>query len=152
MTKIKGPIVEAQMLIRKPISLVFEAFIDPKVTSHFWFTKSSGSLVKGKNVTWEWEMYGAKAAVLVKEILPDRKIAIQWGSPATFVDFNFKALSDSKTYVVIQHYGFESKGDALTEAIKDSTAGFTTVLDGLKAYLEHGLRLNLIGDKFPKED
>gem|GEM_PF-6143995 len=27
--------------------------------------------------------------------------------------------------------------------------GFTTVLDGLKAYLEHNLQLNLIADKFP---
>jgi len=27
----------------------------------------------------------------------------------------------------------------------------TTVLDGLKAYLEHNIKLNLIGDKYPKE-
>jgi len=35
--------------------------------------------------------------------------------------------------------------------IKDSTGGFTTVLDGLKAFLEHNINLNLIADKFPKE-
>ncbi|SJN17484.1 hypothetical protein FM120_00535 [Sphingobacterium faecium PCAi_F2.5] len=33
----------------------------------------------------------------------------------------------------------------------DSTGGFTTVLDGCKAYLEHGIDLNLIADKFPKQ-
>jgi hypothetical protein len=35
--------------------------------------------------------------------------------------------------------------------IKDNTGGFTTVLDGLKAFLEHNINLNLIMDKFPKE-
>jgi len=37
------------------------------------------------------------------------------------------------------------------EAIKNNTGGFTTVLDGLKAYLEYGIKLNLIGDKFPQQ-
>ena len=32
--------VEAQMLIRKPAEKVFEAFIDPGITTNFWFTKS----------------------------------------------------------------------------------------------------------------
>jgi len=33
----------------------------------------------------------------------------------------------------------------------DSTGGFTTVLDGAKAWLEHNINLNLIMDKFPKD-
>tara|TARA_R110000823_G_scaffold65353_1_gene153377 strand:+ start:1118 stop:1294 length:177 start_codon:yes stop_codon:yes gene_type:complete len=53
--------VEAQMMIRKPVEEVFKAFIDPNITTKFWFTKSSGPLKKGKTVTWEWEMYGAVA-------------------------------------------------------------------------------------------
>lgn len=36
--------VEAQMLIRKPVEQVFRAFIDPAITVHFWFNKSSGKL------------------------------------------------------------------------------------------------------------
>lgn len=48
--------VEAQMLIRKPVSTVFQAFLDPTITTNFWFTKSSGKLEVGKTVTWEWEM------------------------------------------------------------------------------------------------
>jgi len=31
----------------------------------------------------------------------------------------------------------------------NNTGGFTTVLDGLKAYLEHHIKLNLVADKFP---
>ena len=40
----RAPVAETAMLIRKPIADVFEAFIDPDVTTNFWFTKSSGRL------------------------------------------------------------------------------------------------------------
>jgi uncharacterized protein YndB with AHSA1/START domain len=143
--------VETQMLIRKPVAQVFEAFIDPAITCNFWFTKSSGKLEAGKTITWEWEMYGISTQVLVKEIGPNRKIIIEWGKPATTVSFEFNALSEEKTYVVIKNYGFRETDSDLIAVIKDSNGGFTTVLDGLKAYLEHNINLNLIADKFPKE-
>jgi len=145
------PTVEAQMLIRKPAAVVFQAFIDPAITTNFWFTKSSGLLETGKTVTWEWEMYGVSTDVTVREIFSTKKITTEWGQPATYVDYEFTALTEDTTYVVIKNYGFQQTGDALIEVIKDSTGGFTTVLDGLKAYLEYNIRLNLIGDKFPKE-
>lgn len=144
----KEPCVETQMLIRKPVNEVFNAFIDPEITINFWFTKSSGKLEVGKTVTWQWEMYGASADVLVKEIITNQRIIAEWDEPATTIDFNFEVIDENSTYVVIKNYGFHETGDELIAIIKDSTGGFTTVLDGLKAYLEHGLRLNLIGDKF----
>lgn len=150
MTETKIPIVETQMLIRKPVAKVFQAFIDPNITTNFWFTKSGGQLEIGRTITWEWEMYGVSTKVLVKDITPGKKISIEWGEPATNVDFEFTAWTEETTYVVIKNYGFKEKGDELINVIKDSTGGFTTVLDGLKAYLEHNIKLNLIGDKFPK--
>ncbi|MDF3026101.1 MAG: polyketide cyclase [Fluviicola sp.] len=147
----KTPTVEVQMKIRKPVSEVFEAFIDPEITTNFWFTKSSGKLEVGKTVTWEWEMYGISTPVLTKEILPGKRISMEWGDPVTTVDYEFRELSDGSTYLVIKNYGFDLEGDELIEAIKDNTGGFTTVVDELKAYLEYGIRLNLIEDKFPKE-
>lgn len=145
------PTVETQMLIRKPVSQVFQAFIDPAITTNFWFTKSSGHLEVGKVITWEWEMYGISTNVLTKEIIPNKLISTEWGDPATTVDYEFTALTDDTTYVIIKNYGFTEKGDDLIQAIKDNTGGFTTVLDGLKAFLEHNIQLNLIADKFPKE-
>lgn len=143
--------VEAQMLIRKPVSLVFQAFIDPAITTNFWFTKSSGFLETGKTVIWEWEMYGVSDTVFTKNIIPDKLISTEWGDPRTTVDYEFTALTDDTTYVVIKNYGFDLTGEELIQAIKDNTGGFTTVLDGLKAYLEHNIRLNLIRDKFPQK-
>lgn len=142
--------VECQMMIRKPVATVFQAFIDPALTTKFWFTKSSGKLEEGKTVKWEWEMYNVSSDVSVKEIIPDRKISIEWeDTSVTTVDFEFTALTGDTTYVVIKNYGFDQTGDDLIQAIKDNTGGFTTVLDGLKAWLEFGIELNLVRDKFP---
>lgn len=149
MGEIKIPTVECQMMIRKPASTVFQAFIDPAITTKFWFTKSSGQLETGKTVTWEWEMYGVSDTIKVKEIIPNHKIIIEWDDPATTVDFEFIAFTEETTYVIIKNYGFSQTGDDLIEAIKNNTGGFTTVLDGLKAYLEFGIELNLVKDKFP---
>ncbi|UYW02210.1 SRPBCC family protein [Flavobacterium agricola] len=145
------PIAEAQMLIKKPVSEVFNAFIDPEITKNFWFTNASGSLEVGTTITWEWEMYKVKTDVFVFDIKPNQLIALTWGTPATYLDFEFEAVSEQTTYVQIKNYGFTEVGNELIEVIKNNTGGFTTVLDGLKAYLEHGINLNLIHDKFLKK-
>lgn len=144
-------VIETQMLIRKPIKHVFQAFIDPDITKNFWFTKSSGKLEPGKSIIWQWEMYGALAEVFVKDIIANEKILIEWGDPITTVEFLFMEQTDQATYVIIKNYGFDLKGDQLIQAIINNTGGFTTVLDGLKAYLEYNIPLNLIGDKFPNK-
>lgn len=46
------------MVIRRPVAQVFDAFIDPAITSKFWFTKGSGRLDAGKRIRWDWEMFG----------------------------------------------------------------------------------------------
>lgn len=143
------PITEAQMMIRKPVSVVFNAFIRPEITTKFWFTRSSGPLEEGKEVKWEWEMYDVSDTIKVNEIIPDQKISIEWDNRTTNVDFEFTALTGDTTYVVIRNYGFPQTGDELIQAVINNTGGFTTVLDGLKAYLEFGIELGLIKDKFP---
>ncbi|WP_316840226.1 SRPBCC family protein [Pedobacter gandavensis] len=143
--------VEAQMLIRKPVATVFEAFIDPEITKNFWFTKGSGHLETGKSVTWEWEMYNVSSSVLVKEIIPNEKISVEWDQYSTTVDFLFEETGSETTYVTIKQCGFQTTGDELLKEINGASGGFTTVLDGLKAYLEHGINLNLIADKFTKK-
>ncbi len=142
--------VEAQMLIRKPVEDVFEAFINPEVTTNFWFTKSTGKLEEGKTVTWEWEMYDVKNVVNVHHIIPNQLIRTEWGDPSTNVDYEFKTM-EKGTLVVIKSYGFSQTGEDLLKVINDNTGGFTTVLDGCKAYLEHGINLGLIEDKFPSK-
>ena len=140
------------MLIRKPVSDVFEAFIDPAITSRFWFTKSTGRLEPGKHITWTWEMYDVSAEVEVKEIEVNKRILIDWGnySELTSVEWIFTPYEDGATYVTITNSGFKGDGDKVVKDALDSTGGFTWVLAGLKALLEHNVELNLVGDAFPK--
>ena len=67
-----------EMLIRKPVSEVFEAFVDPAITSKFWFSKGSGRLEEGKQVQWDWEMHKFSVQVNVKEIETNKRILVEW--------------------------------------------------------------------------
>ncbi|WP_445116044.1 SRPBCC family protein [Acinetobacter sp. WZC-1] len=144
-----NPVIEVQMLIRQPISKVFQAFIDPEVTTKFWFSTSTGRLEQGKTVQWHWHKYQATAEVKVLSIVENRQIQILWGEPRTAVDFIFEQISESTTYLKIRNYDIPLQGGELIAFVMDSTGGFTTVVDALKVYLEHGISLALIEDKFP---
>ena len=151
MTREHAPIAKAEMLIRKPVSDVFEAFVDPAITTKFWFTKSSGRLEADKKIQWEWEMYGVSAQVVVKAIETNRRILIEWpgySDPAT-VEWTFVPQEDATTFVSITETGLTGNQDELVKQVADSTQGFTLVLAGLKALLEHNVRLNLVADHHP---
>ena len=144
-------IAKTEMLIRRPVAEVFEAFIDPEVTTKFWFTKSSGRLEPGKEVRWEWEMYNASTEVNVKTIEPDKRILVEWtgeGGPTT-IEWTFTARPDETTFVSITSSGFHGTPEEVAQQAIDATEGFTFVLAGLKALLEHNINLNLIADRFP---
>jgi uncharacterized protein YndB with AHSA1/START domain len=142
---------QAMMLIRKPVAEVFEAFIDPAITSKFWFTKSSGRVQPGAQIQWDWEMYGASAQVIVKAVEDNRRILIDWGDSNGFttVEWLFSPRASNETYVTITNTGFSGSEEEIIHSALDSVGGFTTVLCGLKALLEHNINLNLIADKFP---
>ena len=152
MTDKSNHFADAAMMIRKPVAEIFEAFIDPAITTRFWFTKSSGKLEEGKEYVWKWEMYDVEVPVLVKSIIPNEKIHIGWGEnyQEADVEWSFKALDADKTFVSIMVTGFNEEKEDLISQIRNNTGGFTWVLAGLKAYMEHGIELNLIADRFPQ--
>lgn len=146
------PVSKTGMLIRKPVADVFAAFVDPGITTKFWFTKSSGRLEAGKQVQWDWEMYGVSAPVTPKAIVPNERIVIEWpgyGNPS-IVEWTFSPQPDGATFVKITETGFAGDGDDLVRQVTASTEGFTLVLAGLKAFLEHNVQLNLVADRFPR--
>lgn len=144
-----GPVAKSEMVIRRPISEVFNAIIDPAITTKFWFSKSSGKLEPGKRVRWDWEMYGVGADVDVKVIEPNKRILIEWDSYVgrTPVEWVFEPRPGNTTKVTVTNYDFQGD-DVVTQAI-DSTQGFTFMLSGLKAWLEYNLILDLVADKSP---
>ncbi|MED2974610.1 SRPBCC family protein [Fictibacillus sp. B-59209] len=143
-----APVVRAEMLIRRPVEVVFEAFIEPAITTKFWFTKSSGRVEEGKKVKWEWEMYGVSDRVFVKRLEENERIHIQ-SSDGTEVEWTFVSRKENETMVTILNSGFKGSGDEIVNTAIDSMGGYTMVLCGLKALLEHNIILNLVPDKAP---
>jgi uncharacterized protein YndB with AHSA1/START domain len=146
------PVVKAEMLIRRPVADVFEAFVDPEITTRFWFTQGSGRLQPGAHVQWRWEMYDASAEVHVQAIEPDRRILIEWGdtqSGFTTVEWLFFPQADDTTFVRVTNAGFDGSADEVVAQALDSMGGCTNLLAAAKAWLEHGIMLNLVADHFP---
>jgi len=66
------------------------------------------------------------------------------------VEWVFSPQKDGTRFVGITEAGFTGAGDELVKRVTDSTQGFSLVLAGLKALLEHNVRLNLVPDRYPK--
>ena len=152
MTDRNQPIATAQMLIRRPVSVVFDAFVDPAITSRFWFSLGSGRLEAGKQARWDWEMYGVGTTVDVKALEPDKRILIEWNGPEdpSFVEWTLEAKGEERTFVRIRNWGFRGDAGEVVAKALDSTGGFHLVLAGAKFFLEHGIEPNLVVDHAPE--
>lgn len=144
MTLKNDPVARATMLIRRPVAEVFKAFVDPAVTTRFWFNRSTGPLEAGRSVTWYWDVYGVSGEVRVVALERDRRIAIEWPTP---VEWRFTPRGDDATFVAITASGFEGTDDEKVAQALDSTEGFNLVVAACKAFLEHGIDLELVADK-----
>ena len=82
----------------------------------------------------------------------NQRILIEWPGQngPTAVEWVFTSTEGGGTFVGITNSGFVGDGDELVKQALDSTQGFALVLAGLKALLEHNVRLNLVADRFPK--
>jgi len=147
----QAPVARAQLLLRKPVAAVFEAFVDPAITSRFWFSKGSGRLEPGAQVRWDWEMYGIGTDVEVRAISPDRRILIQWDGPdnPTEVEWTFEPRGPDRTWVDVVNRGFLGEPARQLEQALDSTGGFALALAGAKIWLEHGIEPRFVLDRHP---
>ena len=140
------------MLIRRPLAQVFRAFVYPEVTSKFWFTRGSGPLEAGKVTQWTWAMYDFTIDVKPIDVRPNEVIRIEWpGDPTpTTVEWCFRPHGTHATFVSITNWGFGGTVEQQVQQALGAVEGFTIVLAGAKAWLEHGFQLGLVADRFPQ--
>jgi uncharacterized protein YndB with AHSA1/START domain len=100
------------MLIRRPLDVVREAFVDPAVTTRFWFTESTGRLEPGAVVRWTWAMYGVATQVRVHANEANR-ILVEWDTDnnPTEVEWLFSPRG-ADTFVEVENRGFAA-GDTV---------------------------------------
>jgi uncharacterized protein YndB with AHSA1/START domain len=146
-----SPVAKTEMLIRRPVAQVFEAFVDPVITSRFWFSKGSGRLEAGEQVVWGWEMYNFSVRVDVKAVEQNARILMEWGvyGASTPIEWIFTPRPDGTTFVSVTNKGFPGSAAEAVQHALDATEGFACVLAGAKAFLEHNIELNLVPDRFP---
>lgn len=94
-------------------------------------------------------MYGASGEVTVKAVERDKRILIEWNDPPCPVEWLFAPRAGNTTLVTISNWGFTGSEDEVVAKAIDSMGGFTLVLAGLKALLEHDIALNLVADRHP---
>ncbi len=68
----------------------------------------------------------------------------------TTVEWIFTPHSVGTTFVDVTERGFHGDGDTIVKNALGSTGGLTWCLAGANAWLEHGIKLNLVADRFPK--
>ncbi|MEZ4674411.1 MAG: SRPBCC domain-containing protein [Caldilineaceae bacterium] len=106
---------------------------------------------QGKAVEWTWEMYGFTVPVKVLAMEENKRILVEWPgeSTPTTIEWIFTARPDGTTFVTTKNAGFQGEPASVMQQAIDATEGFTFVLAGAKAWLEHGVQLNLVPDRFP---
>jgi uncharacterized protein YndB with AHSA1/START domain len=126
---------------------------DPSITTRFQYTKSSGRMMEGAELTWELEMYHVAGKVWVKEVETDRRIRFSWEgyepSHPTTVEFLFVPYENDSTYVRITETGFTGDPNTQVSRALEATGGFTFMLSALKAALEHEITLHVVTDAHP---
>ena len=145
------PSVTTGMLIRRPVSEVFQAFTEPGVTSWFWFTHADRRLTVGSEATWTWGMYGFTSPVAVTAFEADRRLAVDWGEGEglTHVEWRFSERGPDQTFVEVDHSGFSGDADAKVDAALDGMNGLALVLAGAKIWLAHGIEPRFVVDRMP---
>ena len=131
--------------IRKPVAEVFDAVVNPKKLSGYFTTGgSSGALVPGSTVTWDFADFPGAFPVHVREVVPERLIELQWqaadGEYDTTVRMEFEALDDRSTLIRISESGWRETQKGLDSSY-GNCSGWMQMLCCLKVYAEQGENL-----------
>jgi uncharacterized protein YndB with AHSA1/START domain len=144
--------------IAKPVAEVFEAIVNPAELSRYFTTGGAeGRLETGVTVTWDFHDFPGAFPVWVVEVVPDKRIVLQWeasedapleGDEAvaasrgyrTTVTMTFEPLDDGRTLVSISEEGWRET-EAGLKASYGNCQGWMQMLCALKAYKEYGINL-----------
>jgi len=141
---------KARIRIRRSPAAVFNAFADAGEMSKYWFTRHDDGLKEGE--VFPWFIGSGEDAysfdVHVKELSYPTKIVIVWenGGAYTQVAWLFEESEEGDTILTIEESGFTGSSNEIIAQALDSTGGFNQVILAAKAFLEHGVSLNVVAD------
>lgn len=133
--------IEVALQIRKPVSEVFEAIINPDKMSNYFILKSSGRMQEGEEIKWWFPEFEEEFLIRVNRVEQDRYISYYWDidEEELLVEITLTPKEDS-TLVSITEKSKDNNESGI-RWLKSNTAGWANFLDCLKAYLEFGVNL-----------
>ena len=132
-----------KMKIGKPVSEVFQAFVDPVKIGNFWFTSSSERWKQGKTITLTYDEYDARGDIRIMEIKENQKIVFQWGADGEGheVTITLAESGISESIVEVTEEGFNENEQDWIRQFVDNKEGWVYMLTCLKGHLEYGVQL-----------
>jgi|APSaa5957512535_1039671.scaffolds.fasta_scaffold79886_2 uncharacterized protein YndB with AHSA1/START domain len=140
----------ASIRIHKPAAEVMAAITEAEKMSQYWFTRSDDGLKQGELVTFALGT-GADAFSFeadVKELDFPNKLVFEWAGPdghTTQVTWICEETAGS-TVLSIEESGFSGSSENIITRAIDSKGGFNQVIVAAKAYIEHGISVNVVAD------
>lgn len=135
--------------ISRPCADVYEAVADPAQLSRYFTTGGArGRLEPGAAVTWDFADFPGRFPVTVIEAQAPGRLVIEWGGEETIgeggktrVVFEFESIDgDARTLVTITETSWRPTPEGAKAAF-GNCEGWTSMLNALKAWLEHGVNL-----------
>lgn len=135
--------IKTAIQISKSINEVYQAIVDPNKMTHYFISKSSGYLVEGTSVTWEFPEFTDGVLIEVSKVIPNELVSFEWeGAKAKKlkVEISLQEMPDKTTLVQVTE-GKMAADEAGIQWYGSNTEGWANFLACLKAFLEY--RINL---------
>tara|TARA_R100001369_G_scaffold26921_1_gene48624 strand:- start:19631 stop:20065 length:435 start_codon:yes stop_codon:yes gene_type:complete len=134
--------VKVSDIILQPFSLVYKSVIEPEKITKYFVSNSSGKLIEGAKIEWEFKDYNVIIKVNVIEIIENEKIMFNWevSGKKSQVTMLFFSKDKNKTKMEIREDSFEENEEGIAKAMQQ-TQGWTDFICSLKAFLYTGINL-----------
>jgi len=133
--------IKTNIQIQQPVTVVFEAIVDPSKMSQYFIAKSSGRMEDGKTLTWQFPEFPDDVPVIVGKIIADEYVSFYWnmGTNQLLVEISLLAIGND-TLVTVTEKSMDNNEEGI-KWLKGNTEGWANFLACMKAYLDHGINL-----------
>ena len=143
-------VARAKSIVRARPEIVFDAFVNPDKMKQFWFHRKDAGLEPNEVVTWyigdDDEALGFDVHVI--DLKPHSLIHVSWDEEEgpTEVRWVLEETEEQETILTIEETGFSGSDEEIVAQALDSTGGFNQVIIAAKAFIDHGVAINVVSD------
>jgi uncharacterized protein YndB with AHSA1/START domain len=134
--------IKTKIQILKPVSVVFEAIVEPAEMSNYFIFKGSLRMETGAEPFWHFPEFEEGFTVRVKEVKLDSYVAFYWDTEVgeTLVEINLQPAGENASIVTVTEKPVAEQS-ADIKWLKGNTEGWANFLACMKAWLEYSVHL-----------